>query len=118
MSHNHEPERAAPRHKPALIALAVALAAAFIAFLVFQMGGDDRNEGITTTPPPAGTPISEAEGTDMETSSPLSPGGNTPADGSTAPAGTDDMPAGADPESPGAPETPVGDSAVAPAATN
>lgn len=118
MSHNTEPERAAPRHKPALIGIAVALAVALIAFLVFRPGADETNDGIATTPPPAGTPITDAEGTEMETSSPVAPVADTPAGGTTAPAGTDSMPAGADPSSPGAPETPVGGPIEEPAPAN
>lgn len=65
MSHNdNNPQRSASRHKPALIAIAIALLAAFLAFMVFRPGMDDQNEGIATTPPPAETPITDAEGTD------------------------------------------------------
>ena len=65
MSHNdNNPQRSASRHKPALIAIAIALLAAFLAFMVFRPGMDDQNEGIATTPPPAETPITNAEGTD------------------------------------------------------
>lgn len=69
MSHNdNNPQRSARRHKPALIALSIALLAALIAFLVFQPGMNDQNEGIATTPPPADTPITNAEGQDGERS--------------------------------------------------
>lgn len=50
MSHNTEPGSAAGRHVPALIAIAVALIAAFLAFLVFRPGLNEQNEGIATTP--------------------------------------------------------------------
>ncbi|SNR24239.1 hypothetical protein EYF88_01685 [Paracoccus sediminis] len=63
MSHNdNNAERSASRHRPALIAIAVALLVALIAFLVFMPGTDEQNEGIATTPPPADTPITDAEG--------------------------------------------------------
>ena len=64
MSHNdNNPQRSASRHRPALIAIAVALLAALIAFLVFMPGTNEQTEGIATTPPPAETPITNAEGT-------------------------------------------------------
>lgn len=65
MSHNdNNVQRSASRHKPALIALAIALLAAFLAFMVFRPGVEEQNEGLATTPPPAGTPITNAEGID------------------------------------------------------
>lgn len=65
MSHNdNNVQRSASRHKPALIALAIALLAAFLAFMVFRPGVEEQNQGLATTPPPAGTPVTEAEGTD------------------------------------------------------
>lgn len=65
MSHNdNNPQRSASRHKPALIALAIALLAALLAFFVFRPGIDDQNDGIATTPPPGETPITNAEGRD------------------------------------------------------
>ena len=65
MSHNdNNVQRSASRHRPALIALAIALLAAFLAFMVFRPGAEEQNEGINTTPPPAETPITNAEGTD------------------------------------------------------
>ncbi|MDO5647935.1 hypothetical protein [Paracoccus sp. (in: a-proteobacteria)] len=60
MSHNNEPERAAPRHMPAIIAIAVALLVAVLAFVVFRPGADEQNDGIATTPPPAGVTSTEA----------------------------------------------------------
>ena len=64
MSHNdNNPQRSARRHNPALIAIAVALIAAVVAFLVFIPGAPEE-DGIATTPPPAGTTSTEAEGTD------------------------------------------------------
>ena len=56
MSHNHEPERAAPRHKPAIIAIIVALAVALVAFLIFTPGADEVDDGIvdTAAEPPDG----------------------------------------------------------------
>ncbi len=63
MSHNDNlPERSARRHKPALIAIAVAVLVAVIAFVFFIPGAPEQ-DGIATTPPPAGTPTTEAEGT-------------------------------------------------------
>lgn len=63
MSHNdNDPERSARRHKPAVIAIAVALLVAVIAFVFFIPGAPDQ-DGIATTPPPAGTPTTEAGGT-------------------------------------------------------
>jgi hypothetical protein len=65
MSHNdNNVQRSASRHRPALIALAIAVLAAFLAFVVFRPGTEEQNEGIATTPPPAETPITNAEGTD------------------------------------------------------
>ncbi|WP_374303779.1 hypothetical protein [Paracoccus sp. (in: a-proteobacteria)] len=65
MSHNdNNVQRSASRHKPALIAIAFVLIAAFLAFMVFRPGVDEQNEGLATTPPPAGTPVTNAEGTD------------------------------------------------------
>lgn len=65
MSHNdNNTQRSASRHKPALIALAIALLAAFLAFVVFRPGVEEQNDGIATTPPPAETPITNAEGID------------------------------------------------------
>ena len=76
MSHNdNNPQRAASRHKPALIAIAVALLAAFLAFMVFRPGMDTQNDGIATTPPPGETPITNAEGIDGNTSPPVSASG-------------------------------------------
>ena len=76
MSHNDDnPQRSASRHKPALIAIAIALLAAFLAFVVFRPGTNEQNQGLATTPPPAETPITNAEGTDGSTSPPVSAGG-------------------------------------------
>lgn len=75
MSHNdNNPERAAKNHKPAVIAIIVALAVAAIAYFVFLPGTNEQNEGIATTPPPAETTTTEAEGT----GTPVSPDGVAP----------------------------------------
>lgn len=64
MSHNDDKaERSARRHRPAIIAIAVALLVAVLAYLVFMPGTDEQGEGIATTPPPADTPLTDAEGT-------------------------------------------------------
>lgn len=105
MSHNdNNVQRSAGRHRPALIALAIALLAAFLAFVVFRPGTNEQNEGIATTPPPAETPITNAEGTDGTAPPVVSPEGTpqmededvrgteaAPATESTAPA-TQDAP--------------------------
>ncbi|MDP5307696.1 hypothetical protein [Paracoccus spongiarum] len=79
MSHNeHRPETAARNHRPAIIAIAVALLVAVIAYFVFLPGIDEQNEGIATTPPPAESTLSDAEGTGAEGSAPISPEGAAP----------------------------------------
>lgn len=76
MSHNdNNPQRSASRHKPALIAIAIALLVAFLAFMVFSPGMDEQNDGIATTPPPADAPITDAEGTDGTAPPVVSPEG-------------------------------------------
>lgn len=76
MSHNsNDVGRSASRHRPALIAIAVALLVALLAFVVFRPGTNEQNEGIATTAPPAGTPITNAEGQDGNTSPPVSASG-------------------------------------------
>ncbi|MGP9804574.1 hypothetical protein [Paracoccus sp. NSM] len=79
MSHNHEPPKAASRHKPALIAIAVALLAALIAFMVFRPGVvDDGGDGIANTAPPASVPTTEAAGREEETAPPVTSDALTP----------------------------------------
>ncbi|MFN4061093.1 MAG: hypothetical protein ACK4IA_10110 [Paracoccus hibiscisoli] len=96
MSYNHnDPEKAARKHKPAIIAIVVALAVAVLAFLVFAPGANEQNDGIATTPPPAGTPMSDAEGLGAP-ADPVTPDANTPANAATGPVGTADQPAGAE----------------------
>lgn len=76
MSHNsNDVGRSASRHRPALIAIAVALLMAFLAFMIFRPGLDDQNDGIVTTPPPAGTPTTTAEGIDGTAPPVVSPEG-------------------------------------------
>ena len=97
MSYNHEnPEKAARKHKPALIAIALALLVAAVVFFVFTPGADEQNDGIATTPPPAGTPVTDAEGLGEDVGAPTTPGAETPADGATGPVGTAARPAGED----------------------
>lgn len=72
MSHNHEPPKAASRHKPALIAIAAALLAALIAFMVFRPGVvEEGGDGIANTPPPADVTTTEAEGLEEQTAPPV-----------------------------------------------
>lgn len=112
MSFNHDnPEKAARKHKPAIIAIIVALAVALIAFLVFSPGANEQNDGIATTPPPEGMPISDAEGLGQDTAPPITGGDNTPADGTAGPVGNADRPAGDDTPTGG----PVDEPAPAPA---
>ncbi|MFN3276668.1 MAG: hypothetical protein ACK41U_18595 [Paracoccus sp. (in: a-proteobacteria)] len=81
MSHNYEPEKAARRHKPAIIGIIVALLVALAAFLVFSPGAvEDGGDGIATTPPPAGVTSTEAAGTEAGTAAPVAPDAGTPAD--------------------------------------
>jgi hypothetical protein len=84
MSFNHqEPENDARNHKPAIIAIVVALVVAGLVFLVFQPGtSEPEGDGIVTTAPPADTPVTNAEGLTGDDEAPGSPGGNTPADAS------------------------------------
>lgn len=64
MSHNDNvPERAARNHRPAIIGIVVAVLVALVAYFVFMPGTNEQNEGIATTPPPAETPVTPAEGT-------------------------------------------------------
>ena len=98
MSYNHnDPEKAARNHKPAIIAIVVALAVAVLAFLVFTPGANEQNDGIATTPPPADVPLSDADGLGAPVGDPVTPGADTPADAATGPVGTADQPAGATP---------------------
>ena len=62
MSHNTEPQRAAGRHRPAIIGIIVALILAAIAFVIFIPGAPEE-DGIAQTAPEAGTPLTDAEGT-------------------------------------------------------
>lgn len=80
MSHNTEPGPAATRHKPAIIAIVVALLVALVAFMVFQPGVDEESAGIATTAPPAGVTMSEADGRGEDVAPPVTPGADTPAD--------------------------------------
>lgn len=76
MSHNsNDVGRSARRHRPALIAIAVALLMALVAFLVFTPGANEQNDGIVTTPPPGDTPVSTAEGIDGTAPPVVSPEG-------------------------------------------
>lgn len=96
MSHNsNDVGRSASRHRPALIAIAVALLVAFLAFVVFRPGVDEQNDGLATTPPPAGTPTTTAEGTDGTAPPVVSPEG-LPAPASESVRGTEAAPETAD----------------------
>ena len=76
MSHNsNDVGRSARRHRPALIAIAVALLVAFLAFMIFTPGANEENDGIVTTPPPGDTPVTTAEGIDGEAPPVVSPEG-------------------------------------------
>lgn len=92
MSHNsNDVERSARRHRPALIAIAVALLVAFLAFMIFTPGANEENDGIVTTPPPGDTPVSTAEGTDGEAPPVVAPEG-LPEPGDEAVRGTEAAP--------------------------
>lgn len=74
MSHNEEDvTRSASKHRPAIIGIVVALVVAVLAYFVFLPGTNEQDEGIATTPPPAGTPITDAEGLEGGTETPISP---------------------------------------------
>lgn len=76
MSHNDDNlNREARRHNPAIIGIIVALVVAVVAFLIFRPGTNEQNDGIATTPPPAETPITAAEGTDGTAPPVVSPSG-------------------------------------------
>jgi hypothetical protein len=82
MSHNEDDvTRSARHHRPAIIAVAVALLVAVLAFLVFQPGTNEQNQGIATTPPPAGTPMTEAGGMEGVADDAVSPEGAAPVTG-------------------------------------
>lgn len=79
MSHNEQNlDRSARNHRPAIIAIVVALLVAAVAYFVFMPGTNEQNEGIATTPPPAGIAVPEAEGTDAAAGTPISPEGAAP----------------------------------------
>ena len=89
MSHNdNDATRSARKHRPALIAIAVAVLAALLLYVVFPAGVDEQNEGIATTPPPEDTPITDAEGAGDAAAPTISPDAAAPVgeDGETAPA--------------------------------
>lgn len=84
MSHNdQDPGHEARNHKPAVIAIVVALVVAALVFLVFQPGTTEpEGDGIATTAPPSDTPVTEAEGVTGDDEAPGAPGADTPADAS------------------------------------
>lgn len=91
MSHNsNDVGRESRRHRPAIIAIAVALLVVVIAYFVFPIGVREQNEGIATTPPPVGTTSTTAEGTDPGQTTPVAPPGQAvpegAVEGQTAPA--------------------------------
>lgn len=90
---NEDPKKSATRHKPAILAIIVALIVAVLVFFAFTPGVDEQNEGIATTAPPGDTPISDAEGLGEDVAPTVSPGADTPADGTTGPVGSADQPA-------------------------
>lgn len=113
MSHNNEPERAAPRHKPAIFAILFVLGVALVAFLAFSPGADENSDGIATTAPPGDTPVTGAEGTELGEGAPQVSDADTPAANNPSPVGAADLPAGAEPTEPGSPEGPVEEAAPA-----
>lgn len=76
----------AKNHRPAIIAIVLALVVAALAFFVFSPGADEQNDGIATTPPPTGTTSTPAEGTDGATEAPIAPDDAAPVDGAETPA--------------------------------
>lgn len=67
--------RSARRHRPALIAIAVAILVSVLAFLVFRPGVEKSDDGVTQTPPPAGVPLTDAEGRDGAAAPQIAPEG-------------------------------------------
>ncbi|MDO5657745.1 MAG: hypothetical protein Q4G36_05430 [Paracoccus sp. (in: a-proteobacteria)] len=84
MSHNENtPERSANRHRPALVAILVALVVAALAMFVFG-GSDPEGDDVSRTVP-ADAPLTEAEGTDQTAVEPAPvPAGEVPAAPATA----------------------------------
>ncbi|MBK4217050.1 hypothetical protein JJJ17_14045 [Paracoccus caeni] len=76
----------ARRHRPAIIAIVIALVVAVLAFLILSPGADEQNDGIATTEPPAGTTLTPAEGTDGAAEPQIAPDDAAPTDQETAPA--------------------------------
>ena len=74
---NEDPGRSAKNHKPAIIAIVVAILVALLAWFVFMPGANEDNDGIATTTPPADTTTTAAEGTDAP-DTPISPEGTAP----------------------------------------
>ncbi|MCS5601137.1 MAG: hypothetical protein ABGW82_00510 [Paracoccus sp. (in: a-proteobacteria)] len=63
MSHNdNDPGRSARNHRPAVIAIVLALIVAALAWWLFLPGVNEGDDGIATTEPPQGTPVTQAEG--------------------------------------------------------
>ncbi|MDB6177473.1 hypothetical protein PAF17_08095 [Paracoccus sp. Z330] len=51
MSHNEQdPTRSARKHRPALMAIALAVAAAIILYFVFPFAADDQDQNMTVPP--------------------------------------------------------------------
>lgn len=74
MSHNEDdPNRSASNHRPAIIAIVLALLVAVVAWMAFTPGSDEQNDGIATTAPPGDTTSTPAEGTDGAAPAPASP---------------------------------------------
>lgn len=73
MSHNEpDPVQSVRKHRPAVIAIILALAVVIIAYFVFTPGLNEQNDGIATTPPPGDTTLAPAEGLEPDATDPIS----------------------------------------------
>ena len=80
MSYNNEdPGKSARRHTPAIIAIVAVLAAVLVLTLVLRPGTEPAEEtGIVATEPPAGTPVTDAEGNGDAPTPTVTPEGGDP----------------------------------------